>query len=136
MQGRPIPQTLAHAILAGVERQRSRTEIDLARYATSYLSPSHRDDLAGGCLTAGLAAETIRQAPEARAAMTAGPRRRVELLSKGAPGASAAEKRRAAIGSWAAMVGAVILARLSDDPGLSDDVLEETRAWIGDQGAT
>jgi TetR/AcrR family transcriptional regulator, transcriptional repressor for nem operon len=131
-----IAQTLAHAILAGDDRQRSRAEFDLARYATGYLSPRHRDDLAGGCPTAALGADTIRQAPAARAAMTAGLRRRIELLSEAAPGASAAEKRRVAVGSWAAMVGAVILARLSDDPQLADELLEETRAWLDDKGAT
>ena len=29
------------------------------------------------------------------------------------------------------MVGAMIMARVSDDPALSNEVLEETRAWIG-----
>ncbi|TIU12431.1 MAG: TetR/AcrR family transcriptional regulator, partial [Mesorhizobium sp.] len=29
-----------------------------------------------------------------------------------------------------AMVGAVIIARAIDDPTLSDEVLEQTRAWI------
>jgi TetR/AcrR family transcriptional repressor of nem operon len=129
-----IAQTLAYALLAGEDHQRSRAEVDLARYAAGYLSPRHRDDLAGGCPTAGLGAETIRQSPEARAAMTAGLRRQIELLSESAPGADPAERRRAAIGSWAAMVGAVILARLSDDPRLSDEVLEETRAWLGGKG--
>lgn len=129
-----IAQTLAHTLLAGENRRRSPAEIDLARYAASYLSPRHRDDLAGGCPTAGLGAETIRQSPEARAAMTAGLRRQIELLSESAPDADPAERRRAAIGSWAAMVGAVILARLSDDPRLSDEVLEETRAWLGGKG--
>ena len=62
--------------------------------------------------------------------MTAGLRRQIEALSQGAPGASAAEKRRAAIGSWSAMVGAMVLARMSDDPELSDEVLSQTRAWI------
>lgn len=38
--------------------------------------------------------------------------------------------RRAAIGSWAAMVGAVILARLTDDAALSDEMLSETLAFI------
>ena len=28
------------------------------------------------------------------------------------------------------MVGAMIMARVSDDPALSNEVLEETRAWI------
>src|SRR5918993_581993 len=34
-----IAQTLAHALLVGEERQGSRDEVDLARYAASYLSP-------------------------------------------------------------------------------------------------
>jgi TetR/AcrR family transcriptional regulator, transcriptional repressor for nem operon len=125
-----IAQTLAHALAGSVP-----AEVDLARYATNYLSPGHRDDLAGGCPTAGLAAETIRQAPQARAAMTAGLRGQIQLLSQSAPGGSAAERRRAAIGTFAAMIGAVILARLSDDAQLSDELLAQTRAWIGDRGA-
>jgi TetR/AcrR family transcriptional repressor of nem operon len=32
------------------------------------------------------------------------------------------------------MVGAVILARLSDDPRLADEVLVQTRAWLGTKG--
>ncbi len=126
-----IAQTLACIHPAG-----SQGEIDLAAYATRYLSPRHRDDIAGGCPTAALGAETVRQTPEARAAMTGGLRQQIERLSKGSPGATPAEKRRAAIGSWAAMVGAVILARLSDDPDLSAEVLAETRAWLGGKGVT
>lgn len=117
-----IAQTLADVLALDADRQ-----VDLARYAKAYLSPTHRDDLAGGCPTAALSAETIRQSPEARAAMTQGLRRQIEVLSQGDP-----EKRQAAIGSWAAMVGAVILARASDDPKLSDELLTATRAWIAE----
>ncbi|TCR63622.1 TetR family transcriptional regulator [Bosea sp. BK604] len=119
-----IAETLAHALAPG------SGEIDLARFAEGYLAPGHCADLSGGCTTAGLGAETIRQSPQARAAMTAGLRRQIERLSRSAPGATGEEKRRAAIGSWAAMVGAVILARLSDDLELSDEMLQQTRAWI------
>jgi hypothetical protein len=45
-------------------------------------------------------------------------------------GRSSALKRRTAIGTWAAMVGAMILARASDDRALSDEVLDQTRAWL------
>lgn len=121
-----IAHALAHGLATG-----SGIETDLAGFATAYLTPRHRDDIAGGCVFAGLGAEAIRQAPEARAAMTAGLRRALERAGETAPGATRAEQRRAAIGSWAAMVGAVILARLSDDPRLSDEILSETRAWIG-----
>jgi TetR/AcrR family transcriptional regulator, transcriptional repressor for nem operon len=124
-----IAQTLAHVLGGGAQ-----AEIDLLDYAARYLAPDHRDDLAGGCPTAGLAAEVIRQAPDARKVMTEGVRRQIERLSQIAPGKNASETRRAAIGSWAAMVGAVILARLVDDPALSDELLEQTRAWIGSAG--
>ncbi len=103
---------------------------DPAAYAAGYLSRVRRDDRAGGCPFAALAAETVRQPAGARAAMTAGLERQIERLSAGAPGADAAERRRAAIGGWAAMVGAMILARVSDDPALSDEVLDQARAWI------
>jgi TetR/AcrR family transcriptional repressor of nem operon len=125
-----IAHTLAHVLKAGAD-----TKVDLVSYTASYLSPRHRDDFAGGCPTAGLGAETIRQAPEARAAMTAGLRRQIERFSQSAPGTNAAEARRAAIGSYAAMVGALILARLADDPQLSNEVLEQTHSWISDKRA-
>jgi TetR/AcrR family transcriptional repressor of nem operon len=62
--------------------------------------------------------------------MTKGLRQHIERLSRSAKGKTAAEKRRAAIGSWAAMVGAMIMARFSDDPKLSEELLVQTRAWI------
>jgi TetR/AcrR family transcriptional repressor of nem operon len=108
---------------------------DLADYAKRYLSPDHRSNVAGGCPVAALASETTRQPGGARAEMTAGLKAQIERLSRIAPGYPA-HKRRAAIGSWAAMVGAMILARMSDDAELSDEVLSETRAWLAaqDQG--
>lgn len=100
----------------------------LPAFAARYLCPAHRDDPASGGPVAALASDTIRQAPEARAAMTEGLRRQIARLTDGA--AEPESARQAAIGSWAAMVGAMILARMSDDPALSDEVLAQTRAWI------
>ena len=105
---------------------------DLAVYAERYLSRDHRSNVAGGCPVAALASETTRQPRSARAEMTAGLKAQIERLSRIAPG-DPARKRRAAIGSWAAMVGAMILARMSDDADLSDEVLNETRAWLAVQ---
>lgn len=119
-----IAQTLAHAF-------GTSAPTDLLAYASEYLSPRHRDNPAVGCPMAALGSETGRQSAEARAAMTDALRRQIERLSETAPGASAAERRRRAIGSWAAMVGAMILARVSEDPKLSDEVLRETRAFLG-----
>lgn len=125
-----IAQTLAHVLV-----NTSLDAPDLAGYAARYLAPGHRDDRAGGCATAGLAGEALRQTPEARAAMTAALRHQIARFSATARGETDAARRRAAIGAWSAMVGSLLLSRLSDDPALSDEVLAETRAWIAETAA-
>ncbi|BCH20998.1 TetR/AcrR family transcriptional regulator [Mesorhizobium sp. L-8-3] len=120
-----IAQSLAHvlAVDAGAGG-------DLRAYAEAYLSPRHRDNCAGGCPTAALAAAVRLQAPAARSAMTEGLRSQIDRIGKALPELDAADRRRVAIGSFAAMVGAVILARAVDDPALSDEVLAQARDWI------
>ncbi|MDP9423646.1 MAG: TetR/AcrR family transcriptional regulator [Pseudomonadota bacterium] len=120
-----IAQTLAHVLAAD-----AGGEGDLRAYVDDYLSPRHRDNCAGGCPTASLAAAIRHQTPAARSAMTEGLRSQIDGIGKSLPELGSVERRRAAIGSWAAMVGAVILARAIDDRTLSDEVLEQTRAWI------
>lgn len=104
---------------------------NLASFVEHYLSPEHRDNFACGCPVAALASESIRQPGRVREAMTAELRRQIDRLSRITPGADEAERRRAAIGTWAAMVGALILARMADEPALSDEILCEARAWLG-----
>ncbi len=120
-----VAQTISHVLNAGAPKQK-----DLSGYAAFYLSSAHRDDVAGGCPVASLATETVRQNTQTRTAMTEGLKRQIATLSKGAPGESEAEKRRAAIRGWAAMVGALVLARMSNDPALSDEVLAAAQSWI------
>ncbi|NLS20684.1 TetR/AcrR family transcriptional regulator [Rhizobium sp. P40RR-XXII] len=120
-----VAQTLAYA-LAGD----SVGDGDFSGFVRSYLAPRHRDNASTGCPTAGLAAAVRHQTPAAKAAMTEGLREQLARIEKALPKQDSADTRRAAIGSWAAMVGAVILARAVDDPELSDEVLDETRAWI------
>jgi TetR/AcrR family transcriptional repressor of nem operon len=123
-----IAQALSHALAVNLAN-----EIEPARFVAAYLSAGHRDNLVDGCTTASLAAETLRAGPEARAAMTEGLRQQLDRFTRNASGATSAERRKNAIGKWSAMVGALILARLSDDPQLSDEILEQTRKWIGDR---
>ncbi|GGC88811.1 TetR/AcrR family transcriptional regulator [Undibacterium terreum] len=119
-----IAQALAY------RNSKPKAEIGPAEFAESYLSARHRADLAGGCNIAGLATETTRQPLPARAAMTETIRSRIEGLARNSAGANPAEKRRVAIASWSAMVGAMIMARVCDDPALSDEIMHETRAQI------
>jgi TetR/AcrR family transcriptional repressor of nem operon len=120
-----IAQTLAHVLAVDAGGGG-----DFRAYVEAYLSPRHRDNAAGGCPTACLVADIRHQTAAARAAMTEGLRSQIDRASAALPGVGPADRRRAAIGSWAAMVGAVILARAIDDPALSDEILEQTRAWI------
>jgi len=122
---------IAAALADTLARTRPNIE-SLSAYAAFYLSPEHRDDLAGGCPTAALAAETIRQAPEARAAMTSSIRTQIARMSEKSPEKTPAKRRQTAIATWSAMVGAMVLARVSDDRELSDEILTQTRDWLDD----
>jgi TetR/AcrR family transcriptional repressor of nem operon len=123
-------EELIAGALADVFSKRPEPSGDLVSYAAGYLSATHRDNRAGGCPTSALAAETIRLAGEPRTEMTTGVKRQIERLSRIALGETEAQKRQAAIGSWATMVGAMILARVSDDPALSSEILEQTQNWL------
>lgn len=120
---------IAHT-LAGLMSRAQVGDRDLTTFAAAYLAPEHRRNVAGGCAVATLGVEAGRATPEAKAEMTGGLRRQIEALTRTAPGETAAARRETAIGSWSAMVGALVLARMSDDPALSDEVLAATRAFI------
>lgn len=123
-----VAHTMGHAL--GVDSLKGAGFHD---FVGSYLSPRHRDNPGQGCPTAGLAASIRHQTPQAKAAMTEGLNAQITRMEQALQKAGSTDARRAAIGSWAAMVGAVILARAVDDPDLSNEVLEQTRAWIDER---
>ncbi|MGN7807407.1 TetR/AcrR family transcriptional regulator [Ensifer sp. 22521] len=116
--------------LAGLRGEAEPKSTDLAAVAQRYLSAEHRDDFAHGCPLAALASEVSRQPQGARTEMTAFLKRQFERLGKIAPGLDEEQRRRAAIGNSASMIGALILARMTDDPALSNEILEVTRGWL------
>ena len=119
-----VAKTLDH-----VFKVDSTAPFDLSDYVERYLSPLHRDNPGKGCPTAGMVAETRHQSETARKVMSDGTRAQINRLSGGFNG-DAAERRRLAIVSWAAMVGAMMIARGIDDQELSDELLTETKAWL------
>lgn len=120
-----IVQALGHAI-----ETRKGAGVGLQTFLDEYLSPQHRDNSAGGCPIAGLAADSLRQTPEARSAVTAGVCAQIDWLYARLTEPDVTERRRQAIADCAAMVGALILARAATDSALSEEILQETRAWI------
>lgn len=109
----------------------------LGAIVANYLTPTHRDDLGGGCVLAALGADVVRQPGSVRHVLTDGIRSAVAMLSIIAPGASNAAQREKALATLAGLVGAVTLARAADDPTLSDEILNAALATLGGKlGAT
>jgi TetR/AcrR family transcriptional repressor of nem operon len=123
-----IAQAIAHIFAT-----RDAGEGELDDYLKAYLAPAHRDSVGEGCPTAALVADIRRQTPAARLAMTEGLRSQIEQVEATIPKEGAKDPHRQAIGTWAAMVGAVVLARAINDPALSDEILEQTRSWLEDR---
>ena len=61
--------------------------------------------------------------------MTAGINKQIEVLASLQPGAPQ-DARADAIADYAAMIGALVLARATDDAGLSEEILQTVRARL------
>lgn len=100
---------------------------ELKDVAKAYLTPAHRVAVGRGCPYAALGSEAARLPDEDRGPVTEGLKARLATLS----GEGDPAKRRWAIAGWSAMVGALVLSRLSNDAELSDEILRETRRAFG-----
>jgi TetR/AcrR family transcriptional repressor of nem operon len=118
-------EACARALDASLQKWNAVTEggvNPLKTITDSYLSVRHRDGPGDGCVISALGSDTARQGKLVRRAVTEGLENLVDRLSKLMPGSKAA-KRRKALASFAAMVGAVSMARAVDDPDLSEEIL-------------
>lgn len=102
----------------------------LAAVMKGYLSRQHRDNPGEGCVLAALGSDAARQGPGLRRAVTEGTRALLDLFTRLAPGRIQARKRERAIHAYAAMVGALVLARAVDDEALSNEILKTVAASL------
>jgi TetR/AcrR family transcriptional repressor of nem operon len=121
------------------ERAMARAAVNWERVATDapdkpyaallkhYLSPRHRDDPGKGCVFAALAADAARCDKSVRSAFAEGLQSLIDILTQAIPGRSKAARRRKALATMAAFVGALTLARAVDDETFSDEILEAAR---------
>ena len=65
---------------------------------------------------------------EGAAGADRGSERQIAVLEELVPGEDAAARRKQALATYAAMVGAIVLARAVDDEAMSLEVLEAVRA--------
>ena len=91
--------------------------------AAAYLSAGHRDNPQAGCPFAALGSELARADDETRATLTAGLLRGIDVFAGHFDNARPDEARRRAIVMASLMTGALTLARVVDDPELSNTIL-------------
>jgi TetR/AcrR family transcriptional repressor of nem operon len=100
-------------------------EAALETIVHSYLDPAHVAEAERGCVLTTIAPEVARR-PEQRPALADAVRRMTAVLAQVMPGSDPV-KARAAL---ATMVGAVVLARLEDDPTEAAAVLAAAAAAV------
>jgi TetR/AcrR family transcriptional regulator, transcriptional repressor for nem operon len=99
--------------------ERNPGEGALPAIVDGYLSRAHRDAPGTGCVVAALGPDIARQPRRVRQAFTREIKDDLEFLSKLMP-------HEDAIAAFAAMVGALVLARAVSDEDLSDSILKST----------
>ena len=114
--GKACAESAAAAAGAAADAPPGRS---LASMLSAYLSSEHLQHAEIGCPLAALGSETSRQAPEVRRVATRHIKEMIDLVARqlrdwGQPGA-----HQRALVTVATMVGALLLARAVDDPGLS-----------------
>jgi TetR/AcrR family transcriptional repressor of nem operon len=96
----------------------------LAALVDGYLSTAHRDALATSCAVATMAADVARSNDRARSAYTRQVGAYLELLTKLMTADNPRWRRRKAIAALCTFVGAVSIARATNDEKLSREILK------------
>ena len=99
-------------------------DVALASMVSAYLSREHLQHADIGCPLAALGSETPRQAPEVRRVATRHIKEMIDLVARQSPDWGQPGAHQRALVTVATMVGALMLARAVDDPGLSDRLRE------------
>jgi TetR/AcrR family transcriptional regulator, transcriptional repressor for nem operon len=87
-----------------------------------YLSDRHVEAVERGCTLAALGSETTRQSPEIRRVATRRVRELADLIERQMAGWGKTARHEDALGVMSTIVGALLIARVVDDPQLSKDI--------------
>ncbi|MYM67812.1 TetR family transcriptional regulator [Pseudoduganella sp. FT55W] len=126
-----LAEAAAHALKQSVARWEGYLAEDRAtameKIVDGYLTKQHRDHPEKGCSVTALGADIARLGAKARHAVTEGSSAQMAVLAQLMPGADDAEKRKQAIATYAAMVGAIVISRAVDNEELSMEVLQAVK---------
>ncbi|MBN3754458.1 TetR family transcriptional regulator [Paraburkholderia sp. Tr-20389] len=96
----------------------------------AYASTSHRDERADGCPLAGMGSELARADEQTRAVAARGFDDLVEVLARRSKRRQKTTARSEAIFALSAMIGAVTMARIVEDPEASAAILQNVREHL------
>jgi TetR/AcrR family transcriptional regulator, transcriptional repressor for nem operon len=97
------------------------------KHALKYLSPASRDNVEESCTFAATGSELARADQKTRHVASEGFKRSLEGLAPFVSTPESEDATAAAISVLTNMIGALTMARMVDDPALSDRILEVTR---------
>jgi TetR/AcrR family transcriptional repressor of nem operon len=131
-----VASALAHALEQSGKRTGPAAEAAPAAHklravSEAYLTPEHLAHAERGCPIVALGPELARSTGPARDALAGHIRKRVDWMESIAPGKTKAERRRAAAGTYAAMIGGMLLARLMDEED-GEKYLAQVRGFLKD----
>jgi TetR/AcrR family transcriptional repressor of nem operon len=134
-----VVEACRRAFADSVRRMASRAAAEPARgleaIVNAFLCEAHAADRGRGCAIAALGGEIHRHDERARDAFTAGVGAIIDHLAQYQPGRTKVERRERATASFAAMLGALVIARGVNEPALRRSVLRSTRqALLGEAG--
>jgi len=108
---------IAADVVASVPPEQALTHI-----LNAYLSRENLEQVERGCPLAALGSETVRQAPEVRRVTTRYIKEMVDLVARQSPDWGQPGAHERALVTVATMVGTLLLARVVDEPTLSDSL--------------
>jgi TetR/AcrR family transcriptional repressor of nem operon len=125
-----IAMGLEQLVLESERAARQGTEAAL-KHALEYLSPANRDDIGHSCTFASTGSELVRADEKTRHIASEAFKRTLQglapFISPATCTAEDADQTSVAIGVMTNMIGALTMARLVDDPVLSERILDVTR---------
>jgi TetR/AcrR family transcriptional repressor of nem operon len=102
----------------------------LVAVAARYLTSRHREHPENGCSIATLGPELGRDSGAARQQFGANIEAALERMAECSAATDAQARRREATGTFAAMVGGLILSRGVEDPDAADRILADVRRFV------
>lgn len=103
---------------------------DLKTLANAYLSTTHRNMPGSGCVFAALGTEMARASAPTRQMLTKAIADQIKDFTQKAGADDPKDGRIEAIGTWATMVGAMLLSRIVDETELAEDILKSAQLHI------